>query len=82
MLTVGDKFPEYTVDACVGSDQASLTSLSNADYADTWTVYYFYPKDYTFICPTEIAKFNLQLCNFAYLDCIDVSGSTENEYSL
>ena len=81
MLTVGDKFPEYTVDACVGSDQASLTSLSNADYADTWTVYYFYPKDFTFICPTEIAEFNRQLGEFADRDCKVVGGSTDNEYS-
>ncbi len=81
MLTVGDKFPEYKVDACVGSDSDNLTGLSNADYADKWVVYFFYPKDFTFICPTEIAEFNRQLAEFKDRDCEVVGGSTDNEYS-
>ncbi|MEO2020543.1 MAG: peroxiredoxin [Pirellulaceae bacterium] len=81
MLTVGDKFPEYKVDACVGSDSDNLTGLSNADYADKWVVYFFYPKDFTFVCPTEISEFNKQLNEFADRDTSVVGGSTDNEYS-
>lgn len=81
MLTVGDKFPEYTVDACIGSDAESLTQISNTDYDGKWVVYFFYPKDFTFICPTEIAEFNRQLAEFKDRDCEVVGGSTDNEYS-
>ena len=68
MLTVGDKFPEYNVKCNVGSDPESLKGLSNADYDGKWVCYFFYPKDFTFICPTEIAEFNTQLSEFNYRD--------------
>lgn len=81
MLTVGDRFPEYAVDACVGSDPESLTQIKSSDYDGKWVVYFFYPKDFTFICPTEIAEFNRQLAEFKDRDCEVVGGSTDNEYS-
>ena len=80
MLTVGDKFPEYSVKCNVGSDPESLKGLTNADYDGKWVCYFFYPKDFTFICPTEIAEFNTQLAEFNDRDCEVVGGSTDNEY--
>ncbi len=80
MLTVGDKFPEYSVKCNVGSDPESLKGLTNADYDGKWVCYFFYPKDFTFICPTEIAEFNTQLAEFNDRDCQVVGGSTDNEY--
>ncbi len=81
MLTVGDKFPEFSADACVGADQESLTKIDNKTYDGKWVVYFFYPKDFTFVCPTEIAEFNKQLGEFKDRDAMVVGGSTDNEYS-
>lgn len=81
MLTVGDKFPEFSADACVGADQESLTKIDNKTYEGKWVVYFFYPKDFTFVCPTEIAEFNKQLSEFKDRDAMVVGGSTDNEYS-
>ena len=81
MLTVGNPFPEFSADACVGSDSDSLTKIDNQSYAGKWVVYFFYPKDFTFVCPTEISEFNKQLGEFADRDAMVVGGSTDNEYS-
>lgn len=71
MLTVGDYFPEFNMQA-VDEDNA-LTSIEIL--LPEWTVVYFYPKDFTFICPTEIADMDMLS---TYVDVIGVSG--DNEY--
>lgn len=81
MLTVGDQFPVFKARGCVGADDKSLGDFSNDYAAGKWGVYFFYPKDFTFVCPTEIAEFNKQLSEFKDRDCVVVGGSTDNEYS-
>lgn len=81
MLTVGDKFPEFSSHANIGSDAKSLTKIDNQSFSGKWVTYFFYPKDFTFVCPTEIAEFNRQLGEFQDRDCEVVGGSTDNEYS-
>lgn len=81
MLTVGDSFPAYNARGCVGSSKDSLQSVSNADYDGRWVVYFFYPKDFTFVCPTEILEINRRLRDFHDRDCDVVGGSTDNEFS-
>ncbi len=81
MLTVGEKFPEFSCHANVGSNADSLTKVDNKTYDGKWVTYFFYPKDFTFVCPTEIAEFNRQLGEFRDRDCEVVGGSTDNEYS-
>ena len=81
MLTVGDHFPQFTAQACVGTGKDDLKLVKNTDYAGKWVVYFFYPKDFTFVCPTELAEFNKQLKAFADRDCAVVGGSTDNEWS-
>jgi len=81
MLTVGDSFPQFSCQACVGTGKDDIKLLTNADHAGTWVVYFFYPKDFTFVCPTELAEFNKQLKAFADRDTSVVGGSTDNEWS-
>lgn len=81
MLTVGDQFPQFDSHACVGSDKDSLTKINNDSFKGKWVTYFFYPKDFTFVCPTEISEFNKQLGEFQDRDCEVVGGSTDNEYS-
>ena len=81
MLTVGDAFPKFESPACLGPTQDDLGSVNNQSYEGKWVVYFFYPKDFTFICPTEIVEFNNQSGEFADRDCVVVGGSTDNEFS-
>ena len=59
MLTVGDKFPEYKMTASVGTEKGKeFKSIATKDNKGKWLVFYAYPKDFTFICPTEIVEFS------------------------
>jgi len=81
MLTVGDRFPQFSVQACVGTGKDGFKTVSNDTYKGKWVCYYFYPKDFTFICPTEIVEFGKRLKDFRDRDCEVLGGSTDNEYS-
>jgi peroxiredoxin (alkyl hydroperoxide reductase subunit C) len=63
MLTVGDKFPSFNLIASsdlpferLNMDNA-FKIISESTYADKWKLIFFYPKDFTFVCPTEIIAF-------------------------
>jgi lipoyl-dependent peroxiredoxin subunit C len=82
MLTVGDKFPQFKLIANVGREKGrEFRTVSNADFAGKWLVFYAYPKDFTFICPTEIVEFGKHTADFADRDALVLGGSTDNEFS-
>jgi len=70
MLTVGDRFPNLHMQGV--NDENEIIDVDVL--LSEWTVMYFYPKDFTFICPTEIAAMDM-LTNDA--DVIGVSGDNE-----
>lgn len=80
MLSVGDIFPKFQVQACTGLTQNSIETLSDEDFEGKWQVYFFYPKNFTVICPTEIVGFNALLEKFKNRDTAVIGGSTDNEY--
>ena len=57
MLGVNEMFPEFAMNV-VKPHGNEMTSITEEDLEGSWTVIYFYPKDFTFICPTEIAEFD------------------------
>ena len=58
MLTVGDKFPQFNLKATVSNDlSTAFVDIDNNTYKGKWLVVFFYPKDFTFVCPTEITGF-------------------------
>ena len=58
MLGIGSKFPEFKVKATVSNNiETAFEDVSNESYAGKWKVVFFWPKDFTFVCPTEIAAF-------------------------
>ena len=58
MLTVGEKFPSFSVTATVSTDKnKAFETITEESYPGKWKVYFFWPKDFTFVCPTEIAAF-------------------------
>lgn len=73
MIGVGQEFPYFELNGVDGNDE--LTTVTRDDY-DGWKVIYFYPKDFTFICPTEIHNFNKIDPDLA--EVIGISG--DNEY--
>lgn len=61
MLQVGKKAPEFNLD---GFYKGEVKKHSLAEYAGKWLVLFFYPKDFTFICPTEIKAFSQHAHDF------------------
>ncbi len=81
MLGVGQKFPEFNVTATVSLDMKdAFTQISNESFAGKWKVYFFWPKDFTFVCPTEIAAFGKLNGEFADRDAQVLGGSTDSEF--
>ncbi len=59
MLTVGDKLPAFALTAVNGSDpRTAFSPATEKTYAGKWLVLFAWPKDFTFVCPTEIVGFN------------------------
>ena len=81
MLTIGDKFPEFSVLATVSLEKGKeFKTITNKDYEGKWKVYFFWPKDFTFVCPTEIAEFGKRNKDFADRDAQVLGGSTDSEF--
>jgi len=81
MLTIGDKFPDFSVLATVSLDKGKeFNTVTNKDFGGKWKVYFFWPKDFTFICPTEIAEFGKRNKDFADRDAQVLGGSTDTEF--
>jgi len=81
MLTVGDQFPAYQATAVISSDKdKQFTQLTDKSYEGKWKVVFFWPKDFTFVCPTEIAAFGKLNRDFADRDAQVLGVSIDNEY--
>jgi alkyl hydroperoxide reductase subunit AhpC len=83
MLTVGQKFPEFSKLAVVsleyGKEFAKISGTEHKE-AGKWMVMFWYPKDFTFVCPTEIASFNNHFEDFEKLNTQLIGASTDSEY--
>lgn len=87
MLGVGDKLPDFSVTGVKPGfnkheegGQSAFEPLTQASFPGKWKVIYFYPKDFTFVCPTEIAEFGRLAKEFADRDAVVLGGSTDNEF--
>jgi peroxiredoxin (alkyl hydroperoxide reductase subunit C) len=81
MLTVGDKFPAFDLKAVVSTDtKTAFAEVSGASYPGKWKVVFFWPKDFTFVCPTEIAAFGKLNGAFTDRDAQLLGVSTDSEF--
>ena len=81
MLGVGEKFPEFKVKATVSIDKnTAFQEITNESYPGKWKIYFFWPKDFTFVCPTEIAGFGRLNREFQDRDTQVLGGSTDSEF--
>lgn len=81
MLTVGEKFPSFELTATVSTDATkAFTTITDQSYSGKWKVYFFWPKDFTFVCPTEIAAFGDMNREFKDRNAQILGCSIDSEY--
>jgi peroxiredoxin (alkyl hydroperoxide reductase subunit C) len=78
MVMVGEKAPEWTATAYVRGEKKTISSK---DYVGKWHVLYWYPLDFTFVCPTEIRGFQGISDEFAAEGVEIIGASTDSFYS-
>ena len=79
MITLGKAAPDFTDVAAYRAGEFTTVSLN--DFRGSWLGFFFYPRDFTFICPTEIRGFGKHEADFAALDCKVLAASTDSTWS-
>ncbi|MGH1397782.1 MAG: peroxiredoxin [Alphaproteobacteria bacterium] len=87
MLGIGDTIPEFEITGVKPgfnvheeNGESAFETVTHESFEGKWKVFYFYPKDFTFICPTEIIEFAALEEDFADRDCVVLGGSSDNEF--
>jgi lipoyl-dependent peroxiredoxin subunit C len=83
ILSIGAKFPEFKKKSVISIEKGKeFYELTNQDHIDNnqWMVMFWYPKDFTFVCPTEIAEFNKNFEEFRDRDTQLIGASTDSEF--
>ena len=79
MLMVNQKAPDFTLEGVVGKGDFKKVSLQ--DYRGKWVVFFFYPLDFTMVCPTEIQEFSKREAEFKRMNAIVLGCSCDSKYS-
>jgi peroxiredoxin (alkyl hydroperoxide reductase subunit C) len=81
MISVGASFPAFEVTAVVDLDLSkAFKPVTDKSFAGKWKVYFFWPKDFTFVCPTEIAAFGQLNAEFAARNAQVLGASIDSEF--
>ena len=85
MLTIGDNFPHFKLKAVRPVPVAEIKSPADAfvevsNPQGRWALYFFWPKDFTFVCPTEIKAFGDLMGDLKDRDCDLFGISTDSEF--
>ena len=81
MLTVGDRLPHFQLKAVVSTDSGKeFTEVDEKTYAGRWQVLFFWPMDFTFVCPTEIAEFGRRAGDFEDREAQLLGASTDTQF--
>lgn len=75
---VGNKAPDFKSEAVV---KGEFKEVSLSDYNGKWKVLFFYPLDFTFVCPTEIIAYSDAANKFRELNCEVIAASTDSKFS-
>jgi peroxiredoxin (alkyl hydroperoxide reductase subunit C) len=79
MIKIGEKAPDFS--GIMAYKAGQFTTINLSDYKGKWVVLFFYPRDFTFICPTEIKEFAAMEKAFTEADCVILGCSTDSEHS-
>ena len=81
MLSIDDVFPEFDLVSIVSTEIGKeFKNISNKDVQGKWCCVFFWPKDFTFVCPTEIAMFGSKEQEFKDRNCILLGCSIDSEF--
>jgi peroxiredoxin (alkyl hydroperoxide reductase subunit C) len=81
MSGIGQRFPAYQLTGVVSSDQhTAFRDFTQQSFPGKWQVVFFWPKDFTFVCPTEIAAFGKLDKEFRARDAQLLGVSIDSEY--
>ncbi|MCG3162174.1 MAG: Alkyl hydroperoxide reductase C [Acidobacteria bacterium] len=81
MLTVGEKFPSFKLNSVVSLEKGKeFQEISDTTHRGKWQVVFFWPMDFTFICPTEIAEFGKRNRDFTDRDAQVLGVSTDTHF--
>ena len=81
MLTVGDKIEPFVVTGVKpGQPEDAFFDITEKSFEGKWKVIVYYPKDFTFVCPTEIVAYDKLFQDFEDRDAVLLTGSTDNEF--
>ena len=77
-IQVGQPAPDFELDAVIGKE---FKKVKLSDYRGSWVVLYFYPLDFTFVCPTEIKGFSERHNEFVEAGAVVLGGSVDSQFS-
>lgn len=81
-VQVSGQAPDFTLDAVVGTERGKeFRKVTLSEYRGKWVVLFFYPADFTFVCPTEIKAFNASLDAFRKLNAEVLAASVDSKFS-
>ncbi len=87
MLGIGATLPTFQITGVKPGFNAheehgvsAFETITEASFPGKWKIIFFYPKDFTFVCPTEIAEFARLAGEFADRDAVVLGGSSDNEH--
>ncbi|HLC67815.1 MAG TPA: peroxiredoxin [archaeon] len=78
MVKIGEIAPDFNEDAFVAGD---FKKIKLSDHRGKWVVLFFYPLDFTFVCPTEIRSFAKHEADFRRHDAVVIGASTDSQYT-
>ena len=81
LANINETFPEFSAPAVVSlTEGEEFKTLTHADLKGKWSVVFFWPLDFTFVCPTELAEFNKALGDFHDRDTEIYGVSTDSQF--
>lgn len=80
MITIGERFPDFNLKGVTSNDMKGFKAFTNASAKGKWSVFFFWPKDFTFVCPTEIEGFAALTSEFEAADTQVYGLSTDSEF--
>lgn len=78
MIQVGQPAPQFEAEAVIGAD---FSKINLDDYHGKWVVLFFWPLDFTFVCPTEVTAFSKRMDEFSALGADILGASIDSKFT-
>lgn len=78
MIQVGREAPDFELETV---DKGNFGKIKLSDYRGKWVVLFFWPLDFTFVCPTEVTAFSNKVNEFTELNAVLLGASTDSKFT-